>query len=109
MSSTTSHDRSVPTLSGAQKRHLRKLAHGLKPIVFVGEAGVSESVLSALDAALDAHELVKIRLRQPEDKKSAAHALAEATHAALCGVVGHTVVLYRPDPEIPKISIPTQV
>jgi RNA-binding protein len=93
-------------LGGAQRRHLRSLAHPLKPIVFVGEAGLSEALLRALDEALTQHELVKVRLRQPPDKKAAAAQLAEASGSALCGVVGHTVVLYRPHPEEPRIKLP---
>lgn len=96
----------APSLDGAQRRHLRGLAHPLKPIVYVGEGGISPAVVSALEAALDQHELVKVRLRQPENKKEAAQQLAEASAAALCGVVGHTVVLYRPNPDDPKISLP---
>lgn len=98
--------RPAPVLDGAQRRYLRSLAHPLKPIVFVGEGGVSPAVEQAVDAALDSHELVKIRLRQPADKKATAQQLATASHAALCGVVGHTVVLYRPDPEDPQIKLP---
>jgi len=98
----------APTLDGAQRRHLRGLAHPLKPIVFIGEGGISESVVRALDEALDQHELVKVRLRQPPDKKAAAAELAEASGAALCGVVGHTVVLYRPHPEEPRIVLPSR-
>ena len=97
--------KTAPTLTGGQRRHLRGLAHPLKPVVIVGEGGLSEAVLRALDEALTSHELVKIRLRQPSDKKDAARSLAESTGAALCGVVGHTVVLYRPNPNDPKISI----
>ncbi|MFK7896982.1 MAG: ribosome assembly RNA-binding protein YhbY [Myxococcota bacterium] len=100
--------RPVVDVTGAQKRHLRGLAHKIRPIVFVGEGGISASVAGALDDALTAHELVKVRLRQPNDKKSAAQSLSEATGAALCGVVGHTVVLYRPHPEEPKIVLPTR-
>jgi RNA-binding protein len=96
----------APSLDGAQRRHLRGLAHPLKPIVFVGEAGLSEALMRALDEALTQHELVKVRLRQPPDKKAAAAQLAEASGAALCGVVGHTVVLYRPHPEEPRIALP---
>lgn len=96
----------APELTGAQRRHLRSLAHPLKPVVFVGENGLSDAVLKAVDEALASHELIKIRLRQPADKKDAARSLAEASGAALCGVVGHTVVLYRPDPDAPKIKIP---
>lgn len=95
-----------PTLDGAQRRHLRGLAHPLKPIVFVGEGGVSDAVARALDEALTSHELVKVRLRQPPDKKSAAETLGESCGAAVCGVVGHTVVLYRPHPDEPKIQLP---
>lgn len=94
----------APELTGAQRKRLRALAHPLKPVVQVGEAGLSEAVLAALDAALATHELVKVRLRQPADKRAAAQALADASGAALCGLVGHTVLLYRPDPEHPRID-----
>ncbi len=95
-----------PSLDGAQRRHLRGLAHSRKPIIFIGEGGISPAVLKALDEALTSHELVKVRLRQPENKKQTAQQLAEASSAGLCGVVGHTVVLYRPHPEEPRIELP---
>ena len=95
----------IPELDSKQRRHLRSLAHPLKPIVFIGEKGISPAVLKALDEALLAHELVKIRLRQPEDKKRTARELADAARAALCGVVGHTVILYRPNPDDPHIEL----
>lgn len=98
--------RPAPILDGAQRRHLRSLAHPLKPIVFVGESGVTPAVVKAVEAALASHELIKIRLRQPADKQAAARQLADESRAALCGVVGHTVVLYRPDPEAPEITLP---
>lgn len=93
-------------LDSKERRHLRGLAHPLKPIVFVGEEGISPAVTKALDEALTSHELVKVRLRQPTDKKAAAAELAAASASALCGVVGHTVVLYRPHPEEPRIILP---
>jgi RNA-binding protein len=72
-------------------------------VVLVGQAGVTDAVVRAVDEALAAHELVKVRLREPEDKRAAADALAERSRAALCGLVGHTVILFRPDPERPRI------
>ena len=96
----------APILDGAARRHLRGLAHPLKPIVYVGEGGVSEAVMKALEDALDTHELVKVRLRSPEAKKETARELADGSGSALCGVVGHTVILYRPHPEEPRISLP---
>ena len=79
-----------------------------RPIIFVGEGGISPAVLKALDEALTSHELVKVRLRQPANKKEAASEIAAASSAALCGLVGHTIVLFRPNPDAPKIQIPTR-
>ncbi len=103
---STPESRPAPSLTGAQRRHLRGLAHAIRPIVFVGEGGLSDAVVGALNEALDQHELVKVRLRQPPDKKAAAEELARRSASALCGVVGHTVVLYRPNPEEPRIELP---
>ena len=69
---------------------------------------MSEGVLRALDKALFDHELIKVRLREPEDKRAMAAALAEGSGAALCGLVGHTAILYRPHPEKPRIELPTR-
>jgi RNA-binding protein len=103
---TASHEpveRPAPVLTGRQRKTLRGLAHGLEPIVQVGHAGVTDGVLRAVDEALLTHELIKVRLHEPEDKHETADALADGAHAALCGLVGHIVILYRPHPERPKI------
>ena len=96
----------APELQGFQRRYLRSQAQSLKPVVQVGDAGLSDSVVMAIDEALATHELIKVRLHAPEDKKATAKALAERTESALCGVVGHTVILYRPDPDEPEIELP---
>ena len=95
----------APNLNGRQRQALRALAHKLQPVVQVGQVGASESVVRAISEALLAHELIKVRLHEPEDKKAAAQALAEASDSALCGLIGHTVILYRPHPETPRIRI----
>ena len=97
---------SAPELAGYQRKALRGLANPLRPVVHVGEAGISDAVLRALDEALLAHELVKVRLFAPENKKAAAREIADKSGAALCGLVGHTVILYRPNPENPRIQLP---
>lgn len=95
----------VVQLTGRQRKFLRGLAHGFEPLVHVGSAGVTEAILRAVDAALTAHELIKVRLHQPADKHADAEALAAGTGAALCGLVGHVVILYRPHPEKPTIEL----
>lgn len=98
----------APELHGFQRRYLRGLANPLKALVQVGDAGLSDAVLGAIDVALADHELVKVRLHQPEDKKAIAADLAKRTGAALCGVVGHTVILYRPHADTQRIQLPTR-
>jgi RNA-binding protein len=96
----------APELASYQRKALRGLANPLRPVVHIGEAGVSDAVLRALDEALLAHELVKVRLFAPEDKKATARMIADKSGAVLCGLVGHTVILYRPHPEDPQIELP---
>jgi len=103
-------DRSAPEprreLTGKQRRWLRGRANPLSALVHVGQSGLSEAVVAATRAALEAHELVKVRLHEPDDKKATARQLAEASGAALCGVVGHTVILYLRNDEAPRLAVP---
>ncbi len=93
-------------MKGSQRKYLRGLAHPLKPVVQVGQAGITEEVLAAVDTALTDHELIKVRLHEPEDKRRMAEDLAGGSGAALCGLVGHTVILYRAHPDKPRIVLP---
>jgi RNA-binding protein len=93
-------------LQGYQRKYLRGLAHGFEPVVQVGQAGVSEAVVAAVLQALEDHELIKIRMREPEDKRGMASELAARAGAHLVGLVGHTAILYRPHPEKPVIQLP---
>ena len=96
----------APKLAGYQRKALRALANRLKAVVEVGESGLSPGVMHALDAALLQHELIKVRMHEPADKKATAATLAKRSGAALCGLVGHTVILYRPNPDEPTIELP---
>ena len=51
------------TLSEKQKKHLRRLAHPMNPIVMLGNAGLTDAVVSELERALSDHELVKVSAR----------------------------------------------
>lgn len=108
MTGTSPPHGAAPALTGRQRKHLRGQAHSLEPVVHVGSAGVTAAVLQAVDAALTAHEIIKVRLHEPIAKHDDADALAVGTGAALCGLVGHVVILYRPHPEKPKITLPAR-
>jgi RNA-binding protein len=95
-------------LSEKQKKHLRRLAHALNPIVMLGNAGLTDGVVSELDRALNDHELVKVaaRVGAREARDAALSALAARTMSELVQRVGHTGVFYRPCKDLPKILIP---
>jgi len=92
-------------LTSTQRKQLRGLAHSLNPAVQVGSSGITEPLIQAVDQALLDHELIKVQMRRPPDKKLMAQRLADATNAGLCGLVGHTVTLYRPHPDQPRITL----
>lgn len=93
-------------LRGFQRKWLRGRAHDLQPVVQVGQNGLTDAVVTAVQSALGDHELIKVRLLRPENKKAMARELAERSDAELCGLVGHTVILYRAHPEEPGICLP---
>lgn len=93
---------SPPKLSGKQRAWLRGRAHPLSPAVRGGKDGIGDAFIAEVDRALFHRELIKVRLEKPEDKKADAAMLAERTGAVLCGLLGHTVILYRPNPEKAK-------
>jgi RNA-binding protein len=97
-------------LSEKQKKHLRRLAHPLSPVVMLGNAGLTDAVVSELDRALTDHELVKVSARVGERaaRNAALDTLAARTSAALVQRVGHVGVFYRRRASLPKILIPDQ-
>ena len=82
----------------------------MKPIVIIGQHRVTEAVVKHIDAALEQHELLKVRLTAAEkiEAVEAAQQLVEGTGAVLVQRIGHTLVLYRrrlkgtPTIKIPK-------
>lgn len=95
----------APELTGRQRKRLRGVAHAFDPVVHVGGAGVTDAVLAELERALLSHELIKVRMHDPEDKRALAAEMADRTGAALCGLVGHVAILYRPHPETPRVRL----
>ncbi len=95
-------------LSNNQKRFLRTTAHVLKPVIMVGQRGVTDAVLQEFDLALSHHELVKIRLSNGDRTERAAEieAMTKASGAELVQSIGHTASFYRRNPDQPQINLP---
>ena len=85
---------------------LRKSCHHIKPIVSVGNAGLTENVMSEIELALNYHELVKMKLAgNSEERKAMTDKIAADTGAILVQTIGHTASFYREADE-PKIKLP---
>jgi RNA-binding protein len=96
------------TLSEKQKKHLRRLAHPLSPVVMLGNAGLTAGVVKELERALGDHELVKVsaRVGDRSARDEALQSLAEQTQSEIVQRIGNVGVFYRRSLELPKILLP---
>ena len=96
------------TLSDTQRRFLRGKAHPLRPVIQIGNAGLTEGVTGETERALHDHELIKVRARVADRAARDAlfSELTQRTHSELVDRIGHVAVLYRPRKEGPKLLIP---
>ena len=95
-------------LKSSQVRFLRRRAHHLKPVVQLGQQGLTEAVLAAIEEALTDHELIKVRLPAlpREEKRHLCLEIRERSGAVEVQRIGHILVLYRPHPERPRLELP---
>jgi RNA-binding protein len=98
-------------LQGFQRKHLRGLAHALKPLVLIGQAGLTDGLLAAIKRALDEHELIKVKFnefKEKDQKGEIAGRIEASTGATLVGLIGHTAIFYRmhPQPGQRRIQLP---
>lgn len=94
-------------LTSAQRKLLRAEAHRLKPVVMIGQSGLTEAVLNEVERSLKAHELIKIRVLN-ENREEREGWLAEICDRLDCAPVQHLgklLLVYKPaDP--PRLQLP---
>jgi RNA-binding protein len=87
-------------ISASERKRLKSRAHHLKPVVQIGNKGLTESLLKAIDNALISHELIKIKfLEYKEEKRDLADEIASETGSAIIGMIGNVLILYRENPD----------
>lgn len=88
------------TLSVKQRQALKAAAHHLRPVISVGQKGITDALIRETEAALTAHGLIKVQVQQGErqERRQYAETLASATDASLVQQIGKTFVFYRPKP-----------
>jgi RNA-binding protein len=95
-------------LDDKQKKYLRGLAHSLKPVVHVGNSGVSPGVTAELERNLDHHELIKVRIRvgDRESRDAALREIIDHSAADLVGRIGNIAILFRRNGDKPVVALP---
>jgi RNA-binding protein len=95
-------------LSEKQKKHLRGLAHALKPVSRLGSAGLTEAFLAELETALTHHELIKLKAAAANrtERDAAIESIVARTGAQLIAQIGNVAVLYRPCPGGARLKFP---
>ena len=89
------------TLDSKYKQELKAKAHALKPVVLLGNHGFTEAVKKEIDRALNDHELIKVRIQNPDrdERKAIFTEICETLSADLVQIIGNIAVLYRKKPD----------
>jgi RNA-binding protein len=98
-------------LTGRQRKVLRRLAHGLDPVVQIGREGLTAAIATEVDNALEAHELIKVRLAADrEERARQAQALSDRAGGELITTIGRVAIIYRPrqEPSERRIRLPPE-
>lgn len=84
-----------------QKLHLKKMAHHLKPVILIGQKGLTDAVVAETDVALKAHECIKIKISgwEKEDRHQIIQQLCQQLKADFIDTIGHTSILFRKNNE----------
>ncbi len=95
-------------ITGKQRSYLKGLGNNIDPIFQLGKAGLSENFIKQVDDALEARELIKIKILQncALEPKEVASELAEKTGAEFVQSIGSKFILYRESKENKKIQLP---
>tara|TARA_B100000378_G_scaffold86632_1_gene68474 strand:- start:619 stop:915 length:297 start_codon:yes stop_codon:yes gene_type:complete len=92
----------------AQKKYLRKLGHQLKPVIFIGNSGLSESVLTELSSTINHHELIKVKIKASNRiiRNQIVDEICKKISTQLVTQIGGIALIYKRNSENPKIKLP---
>ena len=95
---TPPRPRRAPDLTARERASLKARAHALEPVVRVGHAGATDALIANIAGALEAHELIKVKIGEGDrdERDAATAAICAGTGAALVQRVGRVLVLWRP-------------
>ncbi len=89
------------TLTVLQRQNLKARAHPLKPVVMIGNAGLTPSVMKEIACALKSHELIKIHVTgEREERDAMLQEICETLNAAPVQHIGKIFVVYQPQEDV---------
>jgi RNA-binding protein len=87
-------------VNSVDKKKFRAAAHTLKPVVMIGQSGLTAAVLAEIELALNSHELIKVKIRAERDeRKLISEKICIDTGAELIQTIGQIAVIYRLNPD----------
>jgi RNA-binding protein len=95
-------------LSKRQEKYLRTLAHDKKPVIWLGQHGLTDQVLAEIESALKQHELIKIKVRvgEREERDRIISEICRQTTSENVQKIGNTITIFRRNTEKPRIPLP---
>jgi len=84
-------------INSKQRKELKSAAHHLKPVIRIGQHGISDGVVAETEVALNTHELIKVQVQQGErdERHAAIESLCQKTSAELVHHIGKISIIYR--------------
>ncbi len=93
-------------LTNKQKLYLKAKAHPLKPVVMLGQKGLTDNVINEIDSCLTTHELIKVKISGEEETKKAILAeITTKTSSNLIQIMGNNATLFRKNKEHSKYNL----
>ena len=99
----------MKNLNSLQRSYLKSMAHHLEPMIYIGKNGLTDGTIQAIDTALSANELIKIKFREfKNDKQKLADKITTETLSLIVGIIGHTLIIFKqnPNPEKQEYRLP---
>lgn len=95
-------------ITGKQRSYLKSLANGIDPIVHIGKGGITQNILTQIEEALEARELIKVKLLDTSllDAKETANEICQEIHAEFVQSIGNRFVIYRQSRKNRQIQLP---
>lgn len=95
-------------MTGKQRAYLKKISHGMKPVIQVGKDGVSPQLISQVSETIHKRELIKINILEtcPDELKEVAEKICERARCKFVSLIGRKLTVYKKNEKEPKISLP---